>query len=613
MTTNTPLELLSTEQVLQQAVALHHAGQLEEAGQRYLSILRSYPNHPEANHNMGILAVQANQAAAGLPYLVTALEANPAQGQYWLSYIDALIQASQLEEARGVLTLAQQHGLEGREVEALVKRLEGETQIVEPSTARYPDTSELSQQVLSPAKQSSKKKFKTKPTKLHKSTTQPSPQEIKVLVDLFNQGCFTETAILAQTMTVHFPLHNFGWKILGAAYKQMGRTADALAPMQKAVALSPSDDMALSNLGATLQELGHLGESEAIYRQALQINPDNAKAHYNLSITLMKLGRLEEAEACCRRSLKIDPLYAEAHQNLGNILYELSRPAEAEDSFRRALQLKPDYAEAHSHLGITLQTLGRPDEALSHFQQLAILMPDNTAAQHHIAMLTGKNTERAPIQYVESLFDGYADNFDKHLVQNLKYDIPEKLVSLIMRNFSSPLKKWSVLDLGCGTGLTGAAIVPFTKQLVGVDLSSKMLEKAHARNIYQRLEQSDLLAMMRLEQNASYDLIIATDVFVYLGKLDEVICETRRLLRPGGIFAFSIEVMEPKKNDKDTPDIQPDYQLRKTGRYAQTAQYLSTLATAYHFKIKEEQNVPIRTDHGKPVNGQISVWESTLP
>ena len=111
------------DQLLQQAIAHHQSGLLLEAGELYQAILQSQPNHPEANHNLGVIAVQAQQPAAGLPYFMAALDADPARGQYWLNYIDALSQAGQQEDARAVLALARQQGLQGDEVDALAARL----------------------------------------------------------------------------------------------------------------------------------------------------------------------------------------------------------------------------------------------------------------------------------------------------------------------------------------------------------------------------------------------------------------------------------------------------------------------------------------------------------
>ncbi len=386
---------LASEQVadyLQQGMTCQQAGQLQEAEEIYRTVLQTHPDHPEANHNMGVLAVQTKRAAAGLPYFVAALNADPACRQYWLSYIDGLLRAEQLENARQVLALARQHGLEGDEVEAMVARLEGNAQVAAQPNAEPQPASKESPPVSSVVTQNSKKTRKTKPAKQGKSARNsatyhgniPSTQEINTLVALFNKGGLTEAAALAQTMTVRFPQHGFGWKVLGAVFKQTGRNADALAPMQRAAALSPSDAQAHSNLGATLQDLGRLDEAEASLRRALQIKPDYAEAHSNLGIALMGLGRLNEAETSLRRALQIKPDLAEAHSNLGNTLKDQGRLDEAEASYRQALQIKPDYADAHFNLGITLKELGRLDEAEASYRRALQIKPDIAVAHSNL-------------------------------------------------------------------------------------------------------------------------------------------------------------------------------------------------------------------------------------
>jgi predicted TPR repeat methyltransferase len=266
------------------------------------------------------------------------------------------------------------------------------------------------------------------------------------------------------------------------------------------------------------------------------------------------------------------------------------------------LQFGPGFSEAHSNLGMILQSSGRLDEALVHFQECLRLSPGNVIAQHHIASLTGQNTERAPDQYVENVFDSYADKFDTHLQQVLQYDIPVKLVALIAQHLPAGAK-CSVLDLGCGTGLIGPEIAPFARQLVGVDLSAKMLEKAQARKLYQRLVRSDLLTMMQKEPVSGYDLIIAADVFVYVGRLDEIVAESKRLLSGGGLFAFSTETMEAGDRGGS------GYHLENTGRYAHSLEYLTGLASANGFRVLEMVPTRIRTEQGKPVNGHMAVWQ----
>lgn len=233
----------------------------------------------------------------------------------------------------------------------------------------------------------------------------PTSQEIDALVALLTEGRNTEAATLAQSMTVHFPTHWFGWKVLGALLKQMGRDADAVTPMQKAAALNPSDFEAQNNLGITLHGLSRLDEAESSYRQALQVSPDYVKAHYNLGVTLQALGRLDEAEASYRRALQINPNYAEAHYNLGVIFQGLGRLDEAEASYRRALYLNPNYWEMHYNLGVTLQKQRRFDDAEVSYRRALQINPNHAPAHSNLGSILKQSgrPEEAIVHFEQAL------------------------------------------------------------------------------------------------------------------------------------------------------------------------------------------------------------------
>ncbi|ARU31213.1 hypothetical protein CAP31_05630 [Sulfuriferula sp. AH1] len=355
----------ATEKTLNQAIALHQAAKLEEAEALYRDILQTLPTHPEANHNLGVLTLQTGEPAASLAFFVVALDADPANGRYWVSYIDALCRAGQFDEARQILALAQQHGLQGEDVDALALRLNDGP----ASSAQSPDTQDA--HVKKPAGQKSHG---------------PAQQEIDTLVTLFNSGRLDETIALARTLTEHYPQHDFGWKALGAAFKQMGRSADALVPMQKAAALSSNDAEAHNNLGITLNDLKRHEEAEASYRRAIRINPSFAQAHSNLGVTLHDLNRLDEAVTCYRTALKLNPDYVRAHNNLGAALHDLRRLDEAEACYRKVLRLSPEHADAHRNLGATLHDLDRLDEAEACYREALQLNPRDADAYNYLGI-----------------------------------------------------------------------------------------------------------------------------------------------------------------------------------------------------------------------------------
>ena len=394
---------------------------------------------------------------------------------------------------------------------------------------------------------------------------------------------------------------------LNPALQAQNKFEVAVEYYNKALMIKPDLVVAHNNLGFALQSQGKFDEALESFRHALSLNPDFAETHNNLGNALQSQGRFEEAVESFRHALSFNRDFVDAHYNLGNAYKDLKRFEESEASYRKALAINPEHVNALNSLGGLLMECERPNEAMDCFQQVVRLDPNNAAAAHLIASMTGIDSASAPSQYVAELFDGFASNFEAILVENLNYEIPKKLVALIT-DFAKPVaEKWDVLDLGCGTGLVGPAIAPYTRQLVGVDLSAGMLAKAQEKRLYQRLERSELLAMMKGEKASSYDVIIAADVFVYIGRLDEIMVEINRLLRPGGTLAFSVEAMEALSNEEGIKD----YQLNQTGRYAHSSGYIARMALVNGFKKHSLTPSTIRLEKGKPVQGWVALMENT--
>ncbi len=368
----------SIEQVFQQAVDRHRAGQLQDAERLYRSILQSAPNHAETNHNLGMIAVQVKQPAGALRHFKAAIEADPNQGRFRLSYVYALIQSGQMDAARQALVRGLHLDLDGAAVDAL--------------------TAELAN---------------------HEGNEALASEEAS-LAALFSGGRFVEAGAIAARMTTRFPLYGTGWMALGMASAQTGKAAEAVASFQKAAALLPDEVEAHFNLcialkdldrlaeaeascrralalkpdfadahgilGSILQTLGRHAEAEASFRAALRISPDIAQAHCNLGVSLQALGQAAEAEAAFRRALEIDPAYALAHINLGGTLKELGRVEEGEASIRRALEIAPDSTLGHCNLGVILNDLGRPEEAEASFRRALAISPDHVDALNYLGI-----------------------------------------------------------------------------------------------------------------------------------------------------------------------------------------------------------------------------------
>lgn len=353
-------------EALRQAVAHHQAGRWQTAEELYRAILEIQPNHPDANHNLGVLVVQGQQPAAGLPYLKAALETDPTQGHYWLDYIATLIQAGQPDLARETLEQGQAHGLSGDAVEALAVQLSSLSTFSTPAA-----TSTLERKSIraAPKKQP---RAHHKPGSLSQPTPlEPSPAQIEAVVRLFNNNDYAEAEQAAKHLTVAYPHNGFGWKALGSLYGRQGQISQALPCLQKAVALSPNDFETHSNLGSVLREFGQWEEAIAHCHRALDLKPNFAEAHYNLSTAFHDIQQWDKAIAHCRQALDIRPDYPDAYNNLGNILKNIGQLAQAIASYRKALDIKPDYIAAHTNLLLAMNYTATysPSECLQESRQ----------------------------------------------------------------------------------------------------------------------------------------------------------------------------------------------------------------------------------------------------
>jgi len=334
---------LTVDQALQKGVSAHGAGDLQEAERLYRFILQSQPAHPDANHNLGVLAVSVNKPEAALPFFKIALEKNPNIEQFWLSYADALMKENRVPEAEKALA-------EGKK-----------------NCPKSENFTVLEQQLQSWSNNKS-----------------PPQSQLNNLLEKYQNARYDDAETMATSITLEFPGHQFGWKMLGVLLARTGRKSEALSAYQKAVQLAPQDAEAQNNLGTALEGFGRFEEAKASYRQSIALKPDYVEAHNNLGNTLKELGRLEEAEASYRQAISLKSDYAEGHNNLGNTLQELSRFEEAEACYRRSIELKADYAEAHNNLGNTLQVLGRLEESEACYRQAMAFKFDFAEAHNNL-------------------------------------------------------------------------------------------------------------------------------------------------------------------------------------------------------------------------------------
>jgi predicted TPR repeat methyltransferase len=238
--------------------------------------------------------------------------------------------------------------------------------------------------------------------------------------------------------------------------------------------------------------------------------------------------------------------------------------------------------------------LNRPEEVVVAYRQALARGGDPEVIGFFLASLGAEPPPvAAPKRLISSVYDQHSEHYDQHMVGTLKYQIPEFLFDAIMRFI--PSCNLDILDLGCGTGLLGARVHPLAGTLIGVDISSKMLEIARQREIYDNLVCGELIEVLQT-QTQEFDLMVAADVLVYFGDLSRVFHEVRRRLRDGGLFGFSVEASEVQ-----------DFVLRVTLRYAHSATYLRKVSQDHGFSLESIESKVLRHENGNDVVGHIVV------
>ena len=380
---------------------------------------------------------------------------------------------------------------------------------------------------------------------------------------------------------------------LGTTLYSLGQHQRAIEHFQKVLTLDDTHWQAAYNLGTAHLAQGNASEAIKAYHRAAQQNPQDADIHFNLGLACKRAGRLEEARQSYLCATKIAPDDAEVHYNLALVYKALGCKDEAVTALEIAVALRPEYGAAHGNLGVLYLDQDRVEEAIACYQRLIELDHNAVSAHHILAALTGETTAAAPAAYIAELFDSFSGHFEERLLVDLEYRTPWELKSLLLADPEGPSHCARLLDLGCGTGLVGQVFQEISDCRVGVDLSAKMVEAAAAKKVYDELAVGEIATF--LEQNQeSFDLIVAADVFIYVGELDRIFATLARGLAENGRILFSTEQMAGQ-----------GYQLRPSGRYAHAFSYIEAVAARHGFRILATQSVNIRKEKGRWIAGDL--------
>ena len=245
---------LTIDEALKKGVEAHKLQQIQEADKLYTAILQVQPKHPDANHNMGVLAVDVGKVQEALPFFKAALEARSSIAQYWLSYIDALIKLGQIADAKAVFSQAKSKGASGETFDQLGTEL----------------------------------------SKLSTNPQDPPSDLLQPITNLYMEGQLQQALSKSTQMLERFPNSVVLYNIAGASNAGLMQFDAAIDSYKQALSIKPDYAEAYSNMGAALYDKGDLEAAIDSHQQALKIKPDFAEAHYNLSFPHLLRGSLEK-------------------------------------------------------------------------------------------------------------------------------------------------------------------------------------------------------------------------------------------------------------------------------------------------------------------------------
>ena len=347
---------LSLEQALREGIRAHKGGKFQEADKYYTSILKVKPKHPDANHNMGVLAVSIGRVKEALPFFEIAIEANPDKDQFWLSYIETLIKLDRPNDARTVLNKAKKKKLNFKGFGQLEQRLK-------LASAKNPK--KLVSQRMQPEKLGQARK------------TQDPPENLtRTVVDLCIQKQFQKAKNQSLQLLLTFPNSIVLYNILGAANQGLGELENALNAYKKAISIKPNFAEAHYNLANVMYDQGNLEEAILAFKKAIALKPNYFEAFNNMGNALQDLGKLEEAIQAFNTAIRIKPNFAEALNNMGVTFRSCGKLKEAIQTYNKALLIRSNYVEVFNNKGNVYKDQGKLEKAINEYKKAISFRPN---------------------------------------------------------------------------------------------------------------------------------------------------------------------------------------------------------------------------------------------
>lgn len=399
------------------------------------------------------------------------------------------------------------------------------------------------------------------------------------------------------------------------AADEQGEASAAVAGWRQAVALCPEDPRLRVAYGHALLAVGAAAQAATVFsalRQEGFASTEALRGEAEAQAAMGEIAAALELVAVLRLRAGEDPavarLAARLHREQGEAIL-------AVEILSAALRRHPDVPALRLELAQSWLALGEREKGLAVLEPLRPAesgSPEGPPAPEAMAAAGLRAALEAPADslpplYIRTLFDQYAERFDNALKGRLRYQAPELLWQALEPLLREPEPGTrpgglEILDLGCGTGLSGLPFAPLARTLVGVDLAPRMLAQARQRGIYHQLWEDDAqTALIRLGP-ARWDLILAADVLVYLGDLRPLMQASRSALRPGGRLAATVEALPEDEGNADA-----GFQLGPRRRFQHARHYMKESLIQAGLELETLTAIIPRWEGAAPVAGLLFV------
>lgn len=389
------------QEVLYLAATHHQAGQLDEAEKLYKKVLQEQSTNPEANHNLGIIAMQTGKGAAiALPLFERGWQADPAHQQHWQSYVRALVENGDNAAASAVYADGKKRGLTGPAPELLQSRQQAPPRTAQNTPHDTPDLQaaytkiikRIDQGDIIGAEQAAQGLINSSPQnrlswKALGLVARARHRDTDAISALGNAISLTQRATVVDTELL---------SIQGQLLYQNGMYNEAIVILHHLLAAQPDNQDAVALMARAMLQGHRVAEAQAICSKALQEWPGSADFHLILAQAQAENGETDEAVASYRSALELENDLAEAYRGLGAILFARQHYAEVIALCSEMIRARPDYHAAHADLGTALQACGRMGEAMVAYEQAIVLNPQNLDARSNWLFCSNYTDGKAP-------------------------------------------------------------------------------------------------------------------------------------------------------------------------------------------------------------------------